>query len=137
MKLPEWGRNGWILALLALMGILLFLLGGVLGKGEKRAGSADYAGYLENRVRELCLSIDGVGEAEVFLTLCEDPETAAAVSSGVFGGEKTSVYPSVRGIAVVCMGGDSPRLRETVTRLISAALGIPTNRIRVAGIEGG
>ena len=129
MKLPGWGRNGWILALLALMGILLFLLGGLLGK--ENTGNGDYAGYLEDRVRELCLSIDGVREAEIFLTLCEDPDTA--VRTGAFGGETTAAYPAVRGIAVVCTGGDSPVLRETVTRLISAALGIPTNRIRVEG----
>ena len=135
MKLPGWGRNGWILLLLAAMGILLFVLGGVLGKENRGTAGSDYAGYLEDRVRELCMSIDGVREAHVFRTLCEDPEAKAAVSGGMFGGEKTSSVPAVRGIAVVCTGGDSPTLRETVTRLISAALGIPTNRIRVEGSE--
>ena len=134
MKLPGWDRNRWILLLLALMGAVMLLLGGVLGKRDG-AGASDYAGYLEDRVRELCMSIDGVREADVFLTLCEDPEAKAAVSGGMFGGEKTSSVPAVRGIAVVCTGGDSPTLRETVTRLISAALGIPTNRIRVEGSE--
>ena len=78
MKLPKWDRNRWILLLLALMGALLLLLGGLLGDREPSA--SDYAGYLEARARNLCLSIDGVEEAEVFLTL-DEPTVAA----GMFG----------------------------------------------------
>ena len=126
MKLPKWDRNRWILLLLALMGALLLLLGGLLGDREPSA--SDYAGYLEARARNLCLSIDGVEEAEVFLTL-DEPTVAA----GMFGESAPASYPDVRGIAVVCTGGDLPHVRSTVTELLSAALDVPTNRIRVAG----
>ena len=44
------------------------------------------------------------------------------------------IYPRVRGIAVVCTGGDLPRIRETVTDLLSAAIGIPASKIQVAGM---
>ncbi len=128
MRGPGWERNRWIFLLLAAMGAALFLLGGLLGGRERQ--NTDYAGYLEERTRELCLSIDGVEEVAVFLTLDEARE-----ESGMFGETKTGAAPAVRGIAVVCTGGDSPTLRETVTRLISADLGIPTNRIRVEGSE--
>ena len=128
MKLPKWDRNRWILLLHALMGAALLLLGGLLGD---RGVSSDYAGYLEERARNLCLSIDGVEEAEVFLTL--DEPAAKTVSAGMFGDSGESVTPGVRGIAVVCTGGDLPRVRATVTELLSAALAVPTNHIRVAG----
>ena len=132
MKGTGWGRTRWIFVLLAAMGVLLFVLGGILGGRENRG--TDYAGYLEDRVRTLCLSIDGVREAEVFLTLNE--ETASrAVPAGTFGGGDTSAAPTVRGVAVVCTGGDRPRVRQTLTMLLSAALGIPTNRISVAGVR--
>ena len=123
-------RDRWIFLLLAAMGAVLFLLGGLLGNREKR--DADYAEYLEARVRELCLSIDGVEAAEVFLTLNEE----TAVETGVFGEAKTAAVPTVRGIAVVCAGGERAPVRETVTRLLSAALGIPSSRISVAGKSG-
>ncbi|MCR5682696.1 MAG: hypothetical protein K6G29_09635 [Clostridiales bacterium] len=129
MKLPKWDRNRWILLLLALMGAALLLLGGLLG--DRGGASSDYAGYLEERARNLCLSIDGVEEAEVFLTL--DEPAAKTVSAGMFGDSGESVTPGVRGIAVVCTGGDLPRVRATVTELLSAALAVPTNHIRVAG----
>ena len=130
MKLPGWDRNRWILLLLALMGAVMLLLGGVLGKRDG-AGASDYAGYLETRARALCLSIEVVEEAEVFLTL--DEAGGGAVQTGVFGDGAERASPSVRGIAVVCTGGDLPRVRATVTELLSAALAVPTNRIRVAG----
>ena len=129
MKNGGWGRNRWIFLLLAAMGILLFALGGLLGGRENNR--TDYAGYLEERARDLCLSIDGVKEAEVFLTLNEEE----AVPAGMFGESTPSRAPTVRGIAVVCTGGERPGVRQTVTMLLSAALGIPTSRISVAGVR--
>ena len=127
MKNGGWSRNRWIFLLLLAMGALLFAVGGLLG-GRTEAKS-DYAGYLEDRARSLCLSIDGVREAEVFLTLNEEAQT------GVLGDASAGAIPTVRGIAVVCTGGESPRIRETVTLLLSAALGIPSNRVSVAGVR--
>ena len=130
MRGPGWERNRWIFLLLAAMGAALFLLGGLLGGRERQ--NTDYAGYLEERTRELCLSIDGVEEVAVFLTLDEARE-----ESGMFGETKTGAAPAVRGIAVVCTGGESHRVRATVTDLLSAALGISSNRISVAGVSEG
>lgn len=132
MKGTGWGRTRWIFLLLAAMGVLLFVLGGILG-GREKSGT-DYAGYLEDRVRALCLSIDGVREAEVFLTLNEETPSQT-VPAGSFGGSASPAVPTVRGVAVVCTGGDRPRVRQTVTMLLSAALGIPTSRISVAGVR--
>ena len=128
MKGDGWGRNRWIFLLLCAMGAALFLLGGLFGARDGK--KSDYAGYLEERARELCLSIDGVEEAAVFLTLDE-----AKTASGMLGESKSDETPQVRGIAVVCTGGESSRIRATVTDLLSAALGIPSNRISVAGKE--
>ena len=129
MKNGGWGRNRWIFLLLAAMGALLFAVGGLLG-GRGRTDS-DYADYLETRARTLCLTIDGVDEAEVFLTLNEEDVEAASV----FAQTRAASSPTVRGVAVVCTGGETPRVRETVTLLLSAALGIPTSRISVAGVR--
>lgn len=129
MKWSGWDRNKWILLLLGLMGVLLLLLGGILGSREAETGSSGYAGYLERRAETICKSISGVEEAEVFLTL-----NGEAVSAGMFGeSPSVSAAPAVRGVAVVCTGGDLPRIRAAVTELLSAALDVPTNRIRVAG----
>ena len=133
---------------LAAAGVLLLLIGGRLGGKQTKAASSGmtdvsfYTDYLEERIRTLCRSIGGIEEAEVFLTLdcSEEKQYAGGASSDYLilkDGEEAvllgEIYPVVRGVAVVCTGGDSPTVRETVTELLSAALGLPSNRIRVAG----
>ena len=57
------------------------------------------------------------------------------IVSGENGGEPvrvTEICPKVRGVAVVCTNGDRADVKEKITTLLSAALGIPTNRIRVS-----
>lgn len=137
--------------LAAAFGVLLIAAGGFLGMAEKRKTEKPaytdvsfYTDYLEERITALCRSISGVTEAEVFLTLdCsseyvyqEDGASDFLILSDASGEQAVmlcEIYPKVRGIAVVCTGGDLPRIRETVTELLSAALGLPSSRIRVAG----
>ena len=135
---------------LAAAGVLMLLLGGLTGGGGREKSEPAYTdvgfytGYLEERITSLCLGIDGVTEAEVFLTLDCSSEyiyrddgasdfLILADSDGEAAVMLCEIYPRVRGIAVVCTGGDFPRIRETVTELLCAALDLPANRIRVAG----
>ena len=101
--------------------------------------------YIETFDKLLVIeSIDGVDEAVVFLTLdCsseyvyrDDGASDFLILSGGDGEEAVrlcEIYPRVRGIAVVCTGGELARIKETVTELLSAALGLPYNKIKVAG----
>ena len=134
---------------LAVGGVILVMISGLFsgGNDDKKEEYTDvgfYTEYLEGRIRELCMSIDGIDEAVVFLTLdCsseyvyrDDGASDFLILSGGDGEEAVKlceIYPRVRGIAVVCTGGDLSRIKETVTELLSAALGLPYNKIKVAG----
>lgn len=135
--------------LLAVGGVILIVVSAFFGHEEKDEPDeytevGFYTEYLEERITELCNSIYGVSDAKVFLTLdCSseqiyqnDGATDFLILSGD-GGERAvklcEVYPKVRGIAVVCGGGDLPRIKATVTDLLAAALGLPKNQIQVAG----
>ena len=48
----------------------------------------------------------------------------------------TEICPRVRGVAVVCTGGDSSAVKQTIVSLLSASLGISSHRIHVAGNDG-
>ena len=53
------------------------------------------------------------------------------------GGEQalllTTQMPEIRGVAVVCVGGDNEILREKITNTITAALNITSKRVYICG----
>jgi len=152
MKLKEMiklDKSKLIILIMALTGISLILISSLGGK-EKELDTVEYTevgfytSYLEGRITDLCNSIYGVSDTKVFLTLDTSSEyvyQGDGVSDFLIlsgdGGETAvklcEIYPRVRGIAVVCGGGDIPRVKEAITELLSAALGLPTNKIKVAG----
>ena len=144
------------------LGALLLFFGNRAGKDtadptphtppEVSAPSAEtYRAELESRVKALCARVAGVGEVEVMVTLsgefeyvyATDTRTAAGgvttsyVTVGSGSGE-TLVYitqkpPEIVGVGVVCAGGMDPTVRQEVTALLSAALGVGSNKIYVTG----
>ena len=136
-------------AALALIGLLLLLISGSVGK-KKTAddGVATdvgyYTKYLEERIAELCETVDGISEATVLLTLDSSTEFVYGTDGsadyiiisdpdGEHAVKLCEIYPKIRGVAVVCTNGDIPRIRETVINLLSASLGLASSRIEVAG----
>ena len=133
----------------AAVGLLLIVIGGTVGKAKARTEEAYtdvgyYTSYLEARIAELCRTVDGIDDAAVLLTLDSSTEYVYGTDGGAdfiivsdSDGEHAvklcEIYPKIRGVAVVCTGGDIPRVRETVVKLLSASLGLPSSRIEVAG----
>lgn len=102
---------------------------------------------LENRVEEMCERVKGVDNVYVMLTLDTSEEYVYAqntentdslvksqlVLSEAGGVERYIVYPKVRGVAVVCDGGDKGTIQKILSELISSALSIPVSSITIAG----
>ncbi len=110
-----------ISALLLILGAALIIFGGSLFENDSEVEQdgtevflySDYAAALRDEIAAMCESVDGVDDVFVMLTL--DEET------------------NVRGVAVVCLGGEDISVKKTLTELISRALGIPISKISVAG----
>ena len=121
---------------------LLFLIGGsYFSRGGSSAEVQDasvrfYTRTMEERIEALCEELSGVREAHVLLTLESGVEYVYA-DGGAWDRESPlllqEISPQIRGVAVICTGGDDSAVRLTITELLSAALGIPSSRIRVAG----
>ncbi|MBR3991792.1 MAG: hypothetical protein IKI91_06610 [Clostridia bacterium] len=155
------GRRGIVLVAAFALGIFLLTFDKLPFHAEKKNGDSEpyyrvsfYTENLEKRIKELCRSCDGVGDVHVLLTLDSGSEYVYAsdveqrqegsgasvtreyllvsTSDGDEPVKVTEIYPKIRGVAVVCSGGDRADVREKITSLLSAALGIPTNRIRVS-----
>ena len=155
IRIPE-NPGKWFALAGLIVGILLLLAGSLIPDTAEDPQDditvQYYTESLEKRIQELCTSIHGITEATVLLTLENSGEYVYAQngdtgsSSGMTWdyvivnqgeGEEavmvTEIYPQVRGVAVVCTGGDSAAVQQIVTELLSASLGISSNRIRVAG----
>lgn len=143
----------WLFSLAAI-GVLLLLFGG--GEGDKVSDSSTEDSYysvrfyteeMENRIESLCRQIKGITEVHVLLTIdgaseyiYAENEAGTARDYVIVQGEDgenpvqiCEIYPKIRGVAVVCTRGGDSEIQRTITELLSAALGISSSRIRVAG----
>lgn len=130
-------KGKWTLLLLLLGGLCLLLLGGQEAEEAPTFDSEAYRAALTAEVTALCREVSGVGETSVLLTL-EAGERLVYAEDGdgyvTVGGEGLLVErrpPRVLGVAVVCTGGDDPAVRERLSALLSAALGVGTNRVEI------
>ncbi|MBR5447809.1 MAG: hypothetical protein IKV40_05230 [Clostridia bacterium] len=159
VKIPKLNRVTVVSVICALLGVILLVFTG--GADTDTSDNAEYASVisytekLEDRVKTLCLAVDGVDEVSVLLTMESGSEFVYAdnIKEDVNGQDSRSytsdyliiekddgtapvvtceIYPRIRGVAVVCNGGDKPALQKKLTELISAALGISSGRIRIS-----
>ncbi|MDR0903855.1 MAG: hypothetical protein LBM59_04420 [Ruminococcus sp.] len=143
-----------VIAGVAAMG-LIFISG--LSKPEKEEvtvsengvfySSFDYAEKIENDLTEIISKIEGVGDADILVTIgvseeyvyAEDGKYGANPSTEVVvidGGKhaltQKIISPKITGVVIVCEGGDDSRTVEKVYKAVSAATGIGASRIFVA-----
>ena len=107
----------------------------------------DYQAYLEGRVKSICESVSGVGNVTAIVTLDSGFESVYAIETEegneqyvvIGSGSSASALlltespPAIRGIGVVCTGGNSATVRRELTSLLSAAFDIASNRIYITG----
>ena len=122
------------------------------------AQSAEYIQEMEEKLTSILQQVQGAGQVHVMVTLeatgqsvyAQDEELSS--STGQDGQRQSSTRtehvildsgtgkaplleqayePEVRGVAVVCEGGDDILVIGRITELVSVVLGIPTNRICV------
>ena len=119
----------------------------------------DYVADLENRLVSIVSSIEGAGETKVMITLESgseeiylhdydygeniDPSGKNIVErkdeyviidgeSGEKGIVVKIAEPRIRGVAVVCKGGDSDVVRLRITEAVTALLDISSNCVSIA-----
>ena len=100
--------------LLALFVLLIVLAAVFTEKAPEDQGE-------EERIAQLCSSVDGVGECRVMITLEKDED-----------GQQTD---RVFSVAVLCDGGDNVRVRARLTELITAIYGIGSNRVSIVKLK--
>lgn len=120
--------------------------------------TVEYCDYLESKVEEIVRSIDGAGETRVMITLSETTEyvyatndkntrkntenSADTVSEREYiiierdnndtGLLLKTIEPKVRGVAVVCEGGDNAQVQQQIYSAVGAVLSLSTSRISIS-----
>ena len=137
-------KNKIIISSLVVLGILLIAIGSFDLPNKKDNSPNLYTQALEEKIEIFLKNVDGINEAKVILTLDTSNENVYAQNSNGLDyiltndGKPisiTEIYPTVRGVAVACTGGDRDDIKIKVTELISAYLGISSNRIKIVSID--
>ncbi|MBQ8382467.1 MAG: hypothetical protein IJX47_04590 [Clostridia bacterium] len=131
------------------VGVMLLFLG---GKSEEEApitvaedtfSFEAYEKELASRLEEMIARLDGVSDVHVMLTLEQSYAEELAGEGGEYltvresdGGQETVTLsrtaPKVKGVAVICKGGNSSKHQQEIISLLSALLELPTHRIFVS-----
>ncbi len=126
----------------------------------------DYAQAIEQKLTDIISSVDGAGNTIVMVTLENGEEQVYAVqentknSSTSDGDKKVAsrdvnneyiiiendgeenglilkvIQPKIRGVAIVCEGADRATVKQSITELVTAVLGIGSNRVNISKIAG-
>ena len=146
---------------LGIIGMILLLLSRTTGeKKEEVKDSYDTASVeaeIEERLSALIRTVEGAGKTRVMVTVDSLYERTLAENSEIESGEKgyqeKSDYviieqsgdtdgltlkvttPVIRGVGITCEGAASASVKQEITRLVSAALGVPVNRIWVTTMK--
>lgn len=111
--------------------IIVVALSGISGSSDNSGGTeafnyrkqAEYEAALEERLTNILSGIEGIGNLKIMITLDSSEQN-----------HKEPEYtksPEIRGVIVVCDGGDSIIIREKVISAVSGAFGISTTRVSV------
>jgi stage III sporulation protein AG len=162
-KLKEFTRDPRFLKAAVFIGIAamgLILISGLTGspKPEETLTSdtdifsytESYAARVEEKLSKLLAEIEGVGDAEVMVTVGATEEYVYEKErKTVTGGSSSEVVvidgkdgknaltskiitPKITGVVIVCEGGDDSRVAEKIYKTVSTALGLGASRIYVA-----
>ncbi len=120
---------------------------------QPQSGYETYAQDTEKRLEEMISSIQGAGATKVMVTLeCSDENVYAVEEKSNDSSYENSVVlaetedgeggillkvtqPKIRGVAVVCAGGASPAVRQSIIDTLTAVLDISSARISIATMK--
>lgn len=143
-----------------ILGILLIFASEALVKSPKKEKQSEktyvsYSNETEEKLADIISKVEGAGKTKVFLTIEESEEYVYAqnISSdrkdstqeneekeyvivdgngGKNGLLVKTVNPKIRGVAIVCEGGEDPAVQQRIYSCVSASLGISMARISIS-----
>lgn len=158
-KAEPHNKKSMLVFFVGIAGMLLILVSDFLPPGHDKTVKSQgeeldleaYTLQLENRLQQTLCQVEGAGKTTVMITLdssCENVYAVDEKKGGTSGTETKHILlktsgeegalvemtwqPEIRGVAVVCEGGENIAVTSRITEMVSVLLGVSTNRISVA-----
>ncbi|WP_316631207.1 hypothetical protein [uncultured Ruminococcus sp.] len=129
-KLTKWLSDKRIVKIAVIIGTAAVLLIGLSSfidfSGSEKDNSDRYAAKTEAHLLEIISQISGVGEAKIFLTMDNGGENVYLKNTDT---KTKSIEPKVRGVVVVCDGGDDPLVVARVMDAVTKSLNIGSDKV--------
>ncbi len=150
------------IVVLGLSGMIMLLLSAGLPSENKtvKNDTADLISEeerIEKQLTSILKCVEGAGDVKVMVTLEASGEQVVAQDTEIMNEDNATeekkeyvivensgdsqglilktITPVVRGVAICCEGADSSVVRQEITKLVSAGLGIPANKVWVAAMQ--
>lgn len=159
IKLSDKTKRILLISSALMCGLIMILLSSLPREENKHTVKSRLEAYVDETEDRLCRTIaeiDGAGNTKVFITTTNTFETVYASNASVdetpsgkttekslayTGGSSYSsspvvvkeLCPDIRGVLIVCEGGNNKSVREEIIKSVSVALGISQTKIHVTG----
>ncbi len=156
MKKITFSKQNILLFVMILIGVVLLVFGGTIGNRLKETTAEveeslptvkEREAQLARELEDFLEQVQGISQVSVLVTLDSSDKTLYASDSDANGTRYVIVnsggqnhlsqthisYANVRGVAIICEGGELAQNQKTVISLLSTLFHIPQNNICVAG----
>ncbi len=139
-RLKALTEKGWTIRLMIIAGVvgiaLIFFssldLSGFSGKQDDAFSVKAYSEELESNLEEVIAHIQGAGKTKVLLTMENSVEYVYLRDSAT---KTKEVAPLIRGVLVLCEGGDEPVVVERVTEAVTKALNLSAAKVCITKLS--
>lgn len=101
-------------------------------KSEEKFSVKTYSTQIQSDLQNVIENIDGAGKTKVLLTMENSVEYVYLDDSTT---KTKEIEPLIRGVLVVCEGGDEPVVIERVTDAVTKALDISTAKVCITKLS--
>ncbi len=137
-KLFENEKVRKIIVISGIIGIALIFISSYVDFGSftdssKNEFSVDsYSQQIENDLSSAISKIEGAGKAKVMLTMENSKELVYIDGTTT---KTKEIQPLIRGVLVLCEGGDDPTVVERITQAVTKTLGISSAKVCIAKLS--
>lgn len=127
-----------VIIISGVVGIALIFISSYVDFGSFSGGKAEefsvttYSTEIENDLQDVISQIEGAGTTKVLLTMENSVEYVYLDDSTT---KTKEIEPVIRGVLVVCEGGDDPVVVERITDAVTKALDISTAKVCITKLS--